>query len=263
MTVARGDARCAAVDPAPVACKVCGGLSFLIGVVDFNKHCPSAPGFILELSGEPVYYRQCRVCGLVFTNHCDDWTSADFAARIYNERYLEVDPDFAGARAQANATFLETIFGAHRDTLTCLDYGGGDGALAAMLRDKGFAHARSCDPYHDGGAPTPLGGCQLVTSFEVLEHSPDPRKSIAELSSCIGDKGMAVFSTLVVPADFATIGVSWWYVAPRNGHLTFYTRDALGRLWGEHGFRFGSLNENLHVAVRDVPEFASHFIKMA
>lgn len=242
---------------------MCANPSFLVGVVDFNKHCPAVPGFALELSGEPVYFRQCRTCGLVFTEYCDTWASADFAREIYNDRYLEVDPDFTEARPRANADFLEAVFGSYRASLTCLDYGGGDGALAKMLIAKGFAHARSCDRYHAGGAALPGERQRLVTSFEVLEHSPAPRKTISEMASCLTDDGMALFSTLLVPDNFAAIGMSWWYIAPRNGHITFYTRDALSRLWAEHGFRFGSLNDNLHVAVRSVPDFASHFIKMA
>lgn len=257
-----GDHRRPLADPAPVPCKVCRENSYLVGVVDFNKHCPAAPGFVLGQSGVPVYYRQCRSCGLVFTQHCDEWSPADFAADIYNDQYHTVDPDYVEARPRANATLLNSIFGAHREQLTCLDYGGGNGRLCELLRGFGFRHAQTFDPF-DANATRPTGRSQLLTCFEVLEHVPWPHRTVADMAACIDKDGIAFFSTLVLPAEFPKLGLAWWYVAPRNGHITLYTRDGLAKLWAHHGFRFGSLNDNLHVAFREVPAFAAHLIKSA
>jgi len=247
-------------DPAPVPCKVCDGDARLVGVVDFNKHCP-VEGLELGLSGMPVYYRQCGSCGSVFTNHCDEWGPADFAANIYNDQYQSVDPDYVDVRAQANARWLNAAFGAHRERLSCLDYGGGNGRLSELLGRFGFARARSFDPF-DANVTTPPGRNDLLTSFEVLEHVAWPRRTIADMAALIGDDGIAVFSTLVVPSDFAAVGVNWWYLAPRNGHITLYSRKALALLWAQHGFRLGSFNDNMHVAFRTVPAFAAQLIKV-
>jgi SAM-dependent methyltransferase len=215
----------------------------------------------LPLSGIPVYYRQCGACGFVFTDQFDRWSSAEFLAHIYNERYRDVDPDSVDLRPRSNATLIAQQFGAHRDRLSCLDFGGGDGTLARLLREFGFPAALSYDPFTPGADALPTARFDLVTAFEVLEHVPDPKRTLAALANLVADDGMVLFSTLVLPADFASHGVNWWYVAPRNGHISLYARRSLALLWQALGFTFGSFNDNLHVAWRRVPSFAAHLVK--
>lgn len=62
------------------------------------------------------------------------------------------------------------------------------------------------------------------------------------------------YSTLTQPADFNRQGVSWWYVGPRNGHISIFTRQALAAAWARHGFRSVSLNDNIHMAFRTLPK---------
>jgi SAM-dependent methyltransferase len=248
-------------EPGSVACKICGGPSPLAGVADFNKHCPVPGDARLPLSGVPVYYRHCAGCGFFFTDQLDRWTDADFLAHIYNERYREIDPDYVELRPRNNANLIAHHFGAHRDRLSCLDFGGGDGRLAALLRDAGFTKARSYDPFTPGADVLPAERFDLVTSFEVLEHVPDPKGTVAALANAVAEDGMVLFSTLVLPADFASQGTNWWYVAPRNGHISLYSRRALALMWEALGFTFGSFNDNLHVAWRRVPSFAAHLVK--
>lgn len=248
-------------DPADVACKVCGGAASLAGVADFNKHCPVPGNVRLPLSGIPVYYRQCTACGFFFTDQFDRWSNAEFLAHIYNERYREVDPDYVELRPRNNADLLVQKFGAHRHRLSCLDFGGGNGRLAGILRELGFAKILSYDPFTPG-ADAPLSErFDLVTSFEVLEHVPDPKRTVAALANAVAEDGMVMFSTLVLPADFASQGVSWWYVAPRNGHISLYSRRSLALLWETLAFTFGSFSDGLHVAWRKVPPFAAHLVK--
>src|SRR5688572_1810116 len=82
--------------PASAACKCCGSLAPLFGVVDFHKNCEIAHGRnVLSLSGVPVYYHRCRSCGFIFTVAFDHFSPGDFAREIYNDEYRLVDPDFA------------------------------------------------------------------------------------------------------------------------------------------------------------------------
>lgn len=248
-------------DPRSVACKICGGASPLAGIADFNKHCPVPGNMRLPLSGIPVYYRQCMACGFFFTDQFDRWSNAEFLAHIYNERYRDVDPDCVELRPRNNANMLAQQFGIHRHRLSCLDFGGGDGKLADYLRKLGFIDARSYDPFTPGADALPTGRFNLVTCFEVVEHVPDPKRTVAALAQAIAEDGMVLFSTLVLPADFASQGVSWWYVAPRNGHISLYSRRSLALLWKALGFTLGSFNDGLHVAWRRMPGFAAHLMK--
>jgi hypothetical protein len=52
---------------APTACKICAGPAPLYGVVDFHRGCEIPGGKRLPLSGIPVHYRRCTVCGFLFT----------------------------------------------------------------------------------------------------------------------------------------------------------------------------------------------------
>jgi hypothetical protein len=62
------------------------------------------------------------------------------------------------------------------------------------------------------------------------------------------------YSTLTQPDDFHNHGVSWWYVGPRNGHISIFTKQALARAWGRHGFQTVALNPGTHLAFRTLPK---------
>ena len=49
-------------------------------------------------------------------------------------------------------------------------------------------------------------------------------------------------------------GVSWWYVGPRNGHISIFSKQALAMTWARHGYRTVSFNAGTHLAYRTLPE---------
>ena len=73
--------------------------------------------------------------------------------------------------------------------------------------------------------------------------------------------GLIVLSTLVQPHDIEKQGVNWWYLGPRNAHVSLHTKSSLERLARRVGYKFGSFTESFHVLFRTVPEFARHFIQ--
>jgi tetratricopeptide (TPR) repeat protein len=245
--------------PPPRACKACAAAATAIGVVDFNKSCEDLARPAAPADGRRVTYHRCPDCALVFTGDFDGWSQAEFAEHIYNDGYAAVDPDYAMQRPAASAALIGQLFGEACRGMEVLDYGGGEGVLAAMLRDEHGMVATSYDPFTSGFDVLPQRSFPLVTCFEVLEHSPGPRATIQALAGLVAADGMVVFSTLVQPADFARHGVGWWYVAPRNGHVTVYSRQALKALWAEAGFEMVSHSDNLHLAARVLPPIAARF----
>jgi tetratricopeptide (TPR) repeat protein len=245
-----------AVEPDAVACKVCDSPSLLYGVVDFHKSCIEAQGKRLPLSGVPVYYRRCGRCGLVFTDAFDGWAMEEFESRIYNDAYFTVDPDYVSVRPLANAAMVAETFEQHRDGMRVLDYGGGSGLLAERLREMGFA-AESYDPFSKFDK-LPGVGFDLITCFEVMEHLPQPRETVREMVSLLGEQGAILFSTLIQPPEMERLRLNWWYAAPRNGHVSLYTPAALLHLFKPHGMRVGSFNAGLHIAYGQRPAFAAH-----
>jgi len=240
----------------PIPCKVCGEGSGLFGLVDFHKSCEEARGKKLPLSGFAVYYRRCGRCGFVFTTDFDGWGMEEFRRHIYNADYGLVDPDYAETRPQGNARLVAESFAGTRERIRILDYGGGAGLLAALLRERGF-QAETYDPFSRFHT-LPAGRFDLITCFEVLEHVPWPRETAAGMVRLLEEGGAILFSTLVQPAEFARIGLGWWYAAPRNGHISLYTTSALARLFGEVGMKVASFSAGMHMAYAQVPEFAQH-----
>jgi 2-polyprenyl-6-hydroxyphenyl methylase/3-demethylubiquinone-9 3-methyltransferase len=143
-----------------------------------------------------------------------------------------------------------------------LDFGGGNDVLCAELRTAGFPVAATFDPFVAEFATPPDGKFNLITCFETLEHMPDPLGGIGAIVAHLADPGLILFSTLLQPADFEKLGMNWWYVGPRNGHVSMFSRDALARAWRSHGCNTGSFNDNLHVAFRTMPDFAKPLFKI-
>jgi len=239
-------------------CKLCGGAAALFGVVDFNKTCHGAKGPRLPVAGVPVHYRRCGKCGLVYTDAFDAFRQVDFAACIYNDAYAAVDPDFAERRPRANAALIGRLFGAARATVSLLDYGAGEGRLADILARDGW-RAESHDPFH-GDRRRPDGAFGLVTCFEVFEHTPDPKGLIDTLAGFLAPEGLILLSTLLQPPEIETLGLAWWYAAPRNGHITLFSKASLAALCGGAGLTLASFDDHLHVAYRRLPAFARHLM---
>ena len=233
-------------------CKVCDSQAPLYGVTDFNKSCEEARGYYLPLAGVPIYYHRCNECGLIFTHAFDQWSKADYVQHIYNDDYVLIDPDYVDTRPAGNATFILDFVKKGRD-LKCLDYGGGNGKLAGLLREGGL-DAQSWDPMDASGTPPPSGFFDFMSAFEVLEHTPDPAATAREALGMLGPRGVLLFSTLTVDHVPAR-GMDNWYIAPRNGHITLYTRRALDTLFAQEGYRVHHFNDNLHMALKDDPDW--------
>lgn len=243
-------------DPAPVACKICAAPSPLYGVVDFHKSCIEAQGRRLALSGYPVYFRRCMGCGFAFTTAFDGWTQEEFCQRIYNEDYIQVDPDFVETRPRQNAELISKNFRVGPGPRQVLDYGGGSGLLSELLCAMGMS-ASTYDPFSQHNQQ-PEGPFELITCFEVMEHVPDPRQTAAAMHGLLAEGGAILFSTLVQPQPFDAVGLNWWYAGPRNGHISLYTPAALAALFSPFGLRVASFSPGLHIAYARAPEFARH-----
>jgi SAM-dependent methyltransferase len=249
------------VTTAPVPCKICGSAAMLYGVVDFHKSCEEIKGIRLPLSGVPIYYRRCQGCGFVFTDAFDDWSADQFKAHIYNDGYVAVDPDYRTTRPTANAKYVAGLWGLCKAETRVLDYGGGGDVFCSALGASGFPVAVTYDPMVPEFAQLPDQKFDLVTCFETLEHTPDPAGSIAKLLQCVADPGLVMYSTFVQPAEFDKLGLNWWYVGPRNGHISIFSKQALQVAWKRHGYNTVSLSDNNHFVFRTLPSYGIGLIK--
>lgn len=245
--------------PASLPCKVCGADSPLFDVCDFMKNCEQRrdPALGRPLAGVPIYYHRCPACGFLFTAAFDGLSDAELGALIYNGDYVRFDPDFVEARPREMARMVRGLVGeALLARLSVLDYGGGSGRLRDYLREAGVRHVESYDPFFQDGEPQ--ARFDLVLCFEVLEHACHPRRLVAELRRMLNPSGMIVFSTLLQPPDIAAQGIGWWYLGPRNGHVSVFTGKSLRDLFALEGLDVLHGENGLHVALtRPVPDFVT------
>jgi SAM-dependent methyltransferase len=243
-------------------CPVCGGSSALLDVVDFNKSCEELRGHFLAMAGIPIYYALCDQCGFCFAPEFAEWALEDFAAKIYNNEYTDVDPDYASARPRANAENLLAMLGDRGIEIRHLDYGGGSGLLSDLLRDSGW-QSRSYDPFVDHQVhPESLGKFDLVTAYEVFEHVSNVRKLASDLSALLAHDGIILFSTLLSDGNLGPRQrLTWWYASPRNGHISLFSRSSLATLGAGEGFHFGSFSSGFHAFWRNVPPWAAQIVR--
>ena len=74
----------------------------------------------------------------------------------------------------------------------------------------------------------------------------------------LDEDGLFLFSTLAQPANFNDLGMRWWYIGPRNGHISIFTRQSLAHAFGRHGYKIISLSDNVHLAFRTLPPYLAH-----
>ena len=245
------------------ACPVCAAATSLLDVVDLNKSCEEARGIFLPIAGVPVWYALCDRCGFCFAPEMHRWSIDEFSARIYNDGYKEVDPDYLELRPRANAQLLAGMFAKQALAIRHLDYGGGNGVLSSELFAAGW-DSTSYDPFVDGPIRADMGRFNLVTSFEVFEHVPDVNALIETLSELVADDGMVLFSTLLSDGNLVrNQRIQWWYASPRNGHISLHSRQSLAMLGRKADFDLVSFSPNLHAFWRKVPSWAADVLRPA
>ena len=241
-------------------CKLCGAESPLFDRVDFNKFCNFGDYYSLGISGVSVDYRRCTSCGFLFTDFCDTWSTEDFHDLIYNDDYIKVDGDYVAARPTQFANAFADRFRGAKDA-RILDYGCGTGVFVQRMREHGFRGIDGYDPFTSPSRPH--GRYDIITCFEVIEHSTDPPGILADMLGFMQPDGCIVLSQTLQPDDIMAIRGSWWYLAPRNGHVSTYTKEAfeiLGRRYGMlfdcgdtvHGFHGDGLSAYARIALASV-----------
>jgi ribosomal protein L37E len=235
-----------------INCKICEKSAKYIGKVDFNK---SGNDFfegrrLFPISKENVSYHRCTSCGFMFSTFLDDWCDESFKKNIYNCEYIKADPPFEYERPKYNSEIVSQYFNDFKENFSILDYGSGSKKLEKFITEKGFK-CSSYDPFYNKGSPKDGSLYDLVLCFEVIEHATNQSKIFNDILSFLEQDGILLFSTLLQPDDITKINVNWHYVCPRNGHVSFHTKDSLKIILNRFGYKYQSINEEYHVAYKN------------
>lgn len=186
-------------------------------------------------------YHRCPSCGLVAAVDTP-WLEEAYSSPIH-------DAD-AGLlrRARRYSQVASAVIRFEKLSGRFLDWAGGYGVLAQVMRDKGhdfWHHDAYAEPvfardYRDEGEG-PLG---LVTAFEVMEHLADPKKELAEIAA---RTDYFLFTTELLP-DPAPRLDDWWYYWPEVGqHISLHTVESLRHVGEALGFQLTSNGRNWHL----------------
>jgi 2-polyprenyl-3-methyl-5-hydroxy-6-metoxy-1,4-benzoquinol methylase len=203
-------------------------------------------------------------CQYCFAPKLAAWDIQQFKEKIYNDEYALVDPEHESIRPRRIAESLINAFPVSHHQIKHLDFGGGNGQLSQLLREANW-QSFSMDPFFDQASrPDIFSKFNLITAFEVFEHHPNPIELIDKLHSLLSPNGLIFFSTLISDQEIVSgKKLDWWYAAPRNGHISLFSRASLKILGERHGMRLYSLSENFHCYLTQAPPWARIILPLA
>lgn len=198
---------------------------------------------------------RCPACGLIYLP-----TRLDGAARDALYAFLN-----AGDQRFVQGWFLDSadlnrptwqrllrVMARHCPRGRLLDFGCGPGDFLSEARSHGYdvagyeVSAPFLDTCRRRGLPVAddlaelaaryPGGFDCITSFDVIEHHPDPLRMLRDLRALLKDDGLLMISTHDIGNPFARLyGPRWRHLNP-IGHLTFFTRETLTLMLERAGF---------------------------
>lgn len=239
-----------------VPCNVCGGLDVRIIYPSHNDIEPLQEADLNRTfsssSDEKLTHRlvACMQCGLQYVN-----------PRIRADALLQgyaggSDERFVSQVRGREITFgkcldlIERTWGAERGRL--LDIGTGAGSFPFVAAQRGW-QAEGCEPNrwlcqwalkHYGLAVRsgtvfeqnlPANTYDVVTLWDVLEHTPDPKAEVAETHRLLRDNGLLVVNYPDIGSWIARLmGRSWVFLL--DVHLYYFTRSTIRALLEDRGF---------------------------
>lgn len=219
--------------PVSTTCKVCGAPA----IEKFRLPRSKLTGLAIpELPNDCCYY-ECTECLFCFTRLLDGVRHET----LYDEEYWShQDPDWFGRVSQAMRLVLlgNKLIRKPPDRLEVLDFGCGPNTFVHTCRQGLNLAAWGTDIIKPKFAPeyflpTVERQFDMVIACEVLEHLPDPVETFRQIRAMVRPGGVFAFQTACWEPE--RVGRDWWYIGPGNGHISFYSRKTLDRLYRMFG----------------------------
>ena len=184
----------------------------------------------------------CKNCDFVF---CPEITP-DYLARLYAEGYHGPEDGAPKAGWDDNPEFLDPAFQllSKKKPLQILDFGTGQSFIPKKLRQEGHRVVAvdvvpALKPHPDRLTGDILKmdlrekQFDLVYSFQVFEHLPQPRPILERLLDLTAEEGLVLIHTDMETSEREENEFTdWWYVAPPD-HCVFY-RNKTFRIFTEN-----------------------------
>ena|GEM_PF-2524486 len=196
-----------------------------------SKTCPicdnTAYLFAVKSS---VQYNRCVNCNTIFT---DDLSQENLVGGSYEKERNE----------KHNAIRIERVDkmaeGIPKEEVRILDVGCGNGLLIKDLLAAGYPHVDGYDAYNPEYQKLPEPNAyHIVISVETFEHFSPPYIEVNMINRCLVNYGVCCVETGIQEAaeEDGHAMQDWFYIDPKAGHSTIYSRHGLDLLMCYRGF---------------------------
>jgi len=209
--------------------------------------CSSKSKFLFSyvVKGEhPASLHECLSCSFTFVKN-PHWLAASFSSELNDLDIGSVD------RCLVLADFVQVLIQSmNNPNRRFLDWGGGYGLLARIMRDRGvdfishdiYTRPLFVQPYQI--EENDFFG--LITMSEVALHLTDPVPIFADI---LKFTNTLVFTAVIAPD---VIPNDWWYLMPDTGqHVAIYHKETLQALAHKLGVHLTSDGRYFHVLHRE------------
>jgi len=237
-----------------VPCNLCGADDYeILYLPRYELAKPEEIISTFRSSGDEVLLDRlvkCRRCGLQYLN---PRLRADVVIEGYSSGSDELFVSQAAGRERTFARSLKMIERIRPQRGRLLDVGTAGGSFLAVAKRAGWDVA-GCEPnrwlcawanghYGLHVVPGTLSDMNLapdsfdvVTLWDVLEHTPDPRASLAECKRVLKQSGLLVVNYPDIESLVSRLmGRRWVFLL--SVHLYYFTGKTLPRMLAELGFR--------------------------
>ncbi len=233
-----------------VPCNLCGKNDFMVVFNESGKREPGERAYSASstaIAKERVV--KCKNCGLIYVN------PRPSAKKIIDEYSGDEDEAYisqAQGRMESFRPITEEIERACGKKGSLLDVGCAAGFLLAAAKERGWK-TRGVEPnkwlgkwgskkfgipIDQGvleGQKYPSKSFDAVSLFDVLEHVPDPSKTLSECRRILKDDGVLLINYPNIGSVLAKIaGKNWWFLL--SIHLTYFTPKTLEKMLEKEGF---------------------------
>jgi SAM-dependent methyltransferase len=174
-----------------VECNVCEDPRTLAEATKAGAEVEAVPCNVREFSQDLFTLWRCTSCGSL---HCAEDADLDrYYARYPLKNQSLTFNDRIGYRNRWRLIQAQGL-----DSSACvLDYGCGAGLFVEFLRQQGVEHANGYDPFVPAYADRRAleGKYDAVVSYDVIEHSDDPRTFLRSLVDLVKPGGLLVIGT--------------------------------------------------------------------
>lgn len=195
---------------------------------------------------------KCRRC------NCSFFTEPNWLDEAYSKAISDLDTGLLERSVDISNVLTPFLLFSKFRKKPVLDFGGGIGVLARMMRDRGF-RTSSHDPLAESVFSIPVLNAPyspVITMIEVLEHLTDPMDNLRNLST---QSSLIFISTLTIPSE--GIVPNWWYLLPDTGqHIFFPSSESFEIIAEQLGWRYFGNEKNLHVLSAEPLNFVQKMV---